>query len=95
MVAKSNIRIGWETRFGPDWSGVRCGARTKSGGECQRPAVKRRGRCTRHGGKSTGSRTQAGRDKIAASHTTHGKLTKKCAKRQRNALTLAAKFEPR
>ena len=46
------------------------------GGECQRPAVKKTGRCTRHGGKSTGPRTQAGRNKIAALHTTHGKYTK-------------------
>ena len=76
MIAKGNVTIGLETRFGPDWPGVRCGARTKAGGECQRPAVKRTGRCTRHGGKSTGARTQAGRDKIAALHTTHGKLTK-------------------
>ena len=76
MIAKGNVKIGLETRFGPDWPGVRCGARTQSGGECQRPAVKRSGRCTRHGGKSTGPRTQVGRDKIAALHTTHGRLTK-------------------
>ncbi len=80
MIAKGNVTIGLETRFGPDWPGVRCGARTKIGGACQRPAVKRTGKCTRHGGKSTGPRTQAGRDKIAALHTKHGKLTK--AKRQ-------------
>jgi len=76
MLTKGNVTIGLETRFGRDWPGVRCGARTKAGGECQRPAVKRTGRCTRHGGKSTGPRTQAGRDKIAALHTTHGRLTK-------------------
>ena len=76
MLTKGNVTIGIETRFGPDWPGIRCGARTKSGGKCQRPAVKRSGRCTRHGGKSTGPRTQAGRDKIAALHTTHGRLTK-------------------
>ena len=76
MLTKGSVEIGIETRFGPDWPGVRCGARTKSGGECQRPAVKRSGRCTRHGGKSTGPRTQDGRDKIAALHTTHGRLTK-------------------
>ena len=76
MIAKGNVTIGLETRFGPDWPGVRCGARTKAGGACQRPAVKRTGRCSRHGGKSTGPRTQAGRDKIAALHTTHGRLTK-------------------
>ena len=50
--------------------------KTRSGGKCQRPAVERTGRCTRHGGKSTDPRTQAGRNKIAALHTTHGKLTK-------------------
>ena len=76
MLTKGNVTIGLETRFGPDWPGVRCGARTKSGGKCQRPAVKQSGRCTRHGGKSTGPRTQAGRDKIAALHTKHGRLTK-------------------
>ena len=76
MIVKGNVTIGLETRFGPDWPGVRCGARTKAGGACQRPAVTRTGRCTRHGGKSTGPRTQAGRDKIAALHTKNGGLTK-------------------
>ena len=76
MIAKGNVTIGLETRFGPDWPGVRCGARTKAGDKYQRPAVKRTGKCNRHGGKSTGPRTQAGRDKIAALHTTHGRLTK-------------------
>ena len=76
MLTKGSVTIGLGTRFGPNWPGVRCDARTKAGGSCQRPAIKRTGRCTRHGGKSTGPRTQAGRDKIAALHTTHGKLTK-------------------
>ena len=76
MLTKGSVTIGLETRFGPDWPGVRCGAKTRSGGKCQRPAVKRTGKCNRHGGKSTGPRTQAGRDKIAALHTTHGSLTK-------------------
>ena len=76
MLTKGNVTIGLETRFGPNWPGVRCGARTKAGGACQRPAVKRTGRCSRHGGKSTGPRTQAGRAKIAALHTKHGQLTK-------------------
>ena len=76
MIAKGNVKIGLETRFGSKWPGVRCGAKTKNGGTCQRPAVKRTGRCTRHGGKSTGAKTQAGRDKIAQVHTTHGRTTK-------------------
>ena len=76
MLTKGNVTVGRETRLGPNWPGVRCGAKTRSGGKCQRPAVKQTGRCTRHGGKSTGPQTQAGRDKIAALHTTHGRLTK-------------------
>ena len=76
MLTKGSVTIGLETRFGPNWPGVRCGAKTRFGCKCQRPAVKRTVKCTRHGGKSTGPRTQAGRDKIAALHTTHGRLTK-------------------
>jgi hypothetical protein len=76
MISKGNVTIGLETRFGPDWPGVRCGARTKVGGKCQRPAVKQTGRCTRHGGKSTGAKTQAGRDKLAQLHLKHGRYAK-------------------
>ena len=46
MLTKGSIEIGIETRFGPDWPGVRCGARTQAGGKFQRPAVKRTGKCT-------------------------------------------------
>ena len=76
MLTKGNVSIGLETRFGPNWPGKRCGARTKTGGDCHRPALKKTGRCTRHGGKSTGPRTQAGRDKIATRHTIHGRFSK-------------------
>lgn len=41
-----------------------------------RPAVKKTGRCTRHGGKSTGPRTGQGRARIAAAQTKHGRLSK-------------------
>ena len=78
--------IGLATRFGPEWEGQRCGARTKAGTPCQRPAVKETGRCNRHGGKSTGPRTEEGRARIAAAQTTHGRLTKeKRAAAKRNA----------
>ena len=76
MRFEKGHKIGSATRFGPDWSGERCGARTKAGTPCQRPAVKQTGRCTRHGGKSTGPRTEEGRARIAAAQTTHGRLTK-------------------
>lgn len=76
MRFKKGNEIGSATRFGPEWAGQRCCARTKAGAPCQRPAVKKTGRCTRHGGRSTGPRTEAGRARIAAAHTTHGRLTK-------------------
>lgn len=78
--------IGLVTRFGPNWPGQRCGARTTTGTPCQRPAVKKTGRCTRHGGKSTGPRTKEGLARISAAQTTHGRLTKeKRAEAKRNA----------
>ena len=76
MQFKKGNEIGSATRFGPDWPGQRCGARTKAGIPCQRPAVKLTGRCTRHGGKSTGPRTKDGIARIVAAKTTHGRLTK-------------------
>ena len=33
--------VGLLTRFGDKWKGVRCGAKTRSGSACQRPAYKR------------------------------------------------------
>ena len=38
--------------------------------------MKRTGRCTRHGGKITGPKTQGGRDKLAQLHLQHGRHTK-------------------
>ena len=49
----------------------RCGALTRAGGACRQPAMPN-GRCRLHGGRSTGPRTEAGRRRIAAAHTTHG-----------------------
>jgi hypothetical protein len=54
----------------------RCGARRRDGGECAMRAVcdrltgrpLRGGRCRLHGGLSTGPRTRAGREAIAASN---------------------------
>ena len=51
MLTKGDVKIGVATRFGPNWPGKRCGAKTKSGTPCQRPSVSRTGRCYRHGGK--------------------------------------------
>jgi hypothetical protein len=84
-LVKGNVTIGVQTRFGPNWAGRRCGARTRRGTECQSAAYKHNGRCRLHGGLSTGARTQAGLDRLAAARTTHGKYTKEKLAAQRHA----------
>lgn len=76
MIAKDNVLIGLETRFGADWPGQRCGAKTRRGTACQSPANKRNGRCRLHGGASSGPRTKEGLAKIAAANTTTGQHQK-------------------
>ena len=68
--------VGFATRFGDQWEGVRCGAKTRRGTLCQRPGTKRNGRCKLHGGRSTGPTTEEGRARLVASKITHGKFTK-------------------
>ena len=86
MLTKDNVTIGIESRFGPDWPDQRCGAKTRRGTACQRPANKRNGRCRLHGGASTGPRTKEGLAKIAAANTTTGQHTKAViAKRKEDA----------
>ena len=84
-VTKSISEIGKATRFGPDWPGERCGARTRRGTACQRPAYKRNGRCGLHGGKSTGARTPEGLKRISDANLRHGRYTKDKLERQRRA----------
>ena len=67
---------GHATRFGADWPGRRCGAKTRAGGACQNPAIKGRSRCKLHGGRSTGPRTPEGKARAAAAHTKHGRRSK-------------------
>jgi len=67
---------GHATRFGADWPGQRCGAKTRRGTPCQNPAIKKRSRCKLHGGKSTGPRTAEGKARSIAAHTKHGRRSK-------------------
>jgi hypothetical protein len=55
---------------------------------CRAPAIKGKAVCRFHGGKSTGPKTKAGRARIAAAHTVHGRET-----RQKRADTSAALAE--
>lgn len=50
-----------------------CGAKTRSGGECARFAIKGKNRCDLHGGKSTGPKK--GIEKSKKNATTHGFYT--------------------
>ena len=68
--------IGLATRFGPDWPGKRCLAKTRRGTECQRLAITGAGRCRLHGGRSTGPRTEEGLARISAANMKHGRKTK-------------------
>ena len=57
------ILTGKPWRLGPKWPGRRCLAKTRSGGQCQCPAMKGKARCRIHGGLSTGPRTKDGKEK--------------------------------
>ncbi len=58
---------------------LRCTARSKRTGlQCGRPALKssKTQKCDFHGGRSSGPKTQDGKDRIAAAHTIHGRETR-------------------
>ena len=75
-MAKGRFQKGNNFRFGTDWPGQRCGAKTRKGTPCQRPAYKRNGRCSLHGGRSTGPKAEDGLARLTVARTTHGKYTK-------------------
>ena len=80
-LTKANIRSlvenGRATRFGVDWPGIRCHAKTRKGTPCLKPALKGKNRCQLHGGKSTGARTAEGLQKLRDIHFVHGQRTRK------------------
>ena len=81
------------TRFGPKWPGERCGAKTRRGTECQRPAHKHNKRCSLHGGRSTGARTPEGLQRISEANLRHGRFTKDKLERQRRAAEVGRKVK--
>ena len=70
------IETGRATRFGRDWPGKRCLAKTRRGTPCQKAALKGKTRCRLHGGLSTGPRTPEGKARAAAAHTKHGRRSR-------------------
>ncbi len=73
---KPLIEVGRATRFGRDWPGKRCLAKTRRGTPCQKAALKGKARCRLHGGLSTGPRTPEGKARSIAAHTKHGRRSK-------------------
>lgn len=84
-LAKGKVTIGVHTRFGPNWPGIRCLAKTRRGTECQRAAYKHNGRCRLHGGASTGARTPEGVQRISEANIKHGRQTRDKLAAQRHA----------
>ncbi len=73
---KPLIEVGRATRFGRDWPGKRCLAKTRRGTACQKAALKGKARRRLHGGLSTGPRTAEGKARAAAAHTKHGRRSR-------------------
>ena len=84
-LTKGGVIIGVHTRFGPNWPGIRCLAKTRRGTECQSAAYKHNGRCRLHGGLSTGARTHEGLQRISEANLKHGRQTKDKLAAQRHA----------
>ncbi len=76
-MKNSNLEKGIPWRFGPDWPGQRCGARTRRGTACQKPPLAGKTKCRLHGGLSTDPRTAEGKARIAAAQWKHGRRSKK------------------
>ena len=96
-VTKSNIDslilAGKTTRFGLNWSGKRCLARTRKGGQCQCPAMKGKARCRIHGGLSTGPRTKDGKERARQAVLKHGYYTKDAIENRRRIIREIADIE--
>ena len=61
--------------------------------QCQAPAMKGKTKCRFHGGKSTGPKTLAGRQRIADVKTIHGHETRQIRKERQEASLRLAELE--
>ena len=80
-----NLEKGFPWQFGPAWPGQRCGAKTRRGTACLKPALKGKTRCQLLGDQSTGPKTQRGLQRISAANFKHGRQTKDKLAAQRHA----------
>ena len=73
--------------FGPNWPGLRCGAKTRKGTPCQGPAMAN-GRCRMHGGKSTGPRTPEGLERSRRGNWKHGRRSANAVAERKLAMAI-------
>ena len=96
-VTKDNvaalIESGRRTRFGGDWPGIRCHARTRRDTPCLKPALKGKNRCQLHGGRSTGATTAEGLQKLREIHFVHGQRSRKSIEAHRRFMREIKRLE--
>ncbi len=92
-ITKCIAELGFRTRFGKDWPGQRCLAKTRKGTLCQSPAFKHNGRCRLHGGLSTGAKTSDGLQRISAANLKHGRSSKEKIEAQKKAAAVGRKVK--
>jgi len=77
LMNKANPREEWLTTAGGKIRCPRCQATSKrSKQQCGAPAMRGKRVCKTHGGKSTGPKTNTGRQRCAVAKTTHGRETR-------------------
>ena len=73
---------------------LQCTARSKrTGQQCRSAALKEKTKCRFHGGRSTGPRTDEGRQRCAEAKTVHGRETRKARTERSVALAKIAELE--
>ena len=72
----------------------RCQAMSKrTRKQCGAPAMKGKRVCRTHGGRSTGPKTEQGRQRCAAANTVHGRDTRQIRQARRQAIATLAQLE--
>ena len=92
-ITKCISELDRPTRFGADWPGKRCIAKTRKGTPCQSPAYKHNGRFRLYGGLSTGAKISAGLQRISDANLKHGRHTKDKLEAQRNLAAVGRKVK--
>jgi hypothetical protein len=71
-----------------------CSARSKRTKErCKAPAITGKAVCRAHGGRSTGPRTEEGRQRCAAAKVTHGRDTRRSRAQRKQEMALLRALE--